>query len=198
MHIVFPPLNNLYKGIVRYMYDKEDFYNVSYSSMDPWWPDSIYPKAPLNIKGGYFQTWGESGLGFYSLSFKKPILLSHFSIISSISDNKAWAPPSNWSLSACFNGSCRRICSEPYQESLYKNYMQRFPVDIGIFDNISFRAYPKLKAYWTIQNIELNGFVCNNYRDCVVNLLYMRCTKRQTSHSRTFLAAVLLAALCVV
>ena len=56
--------------------------------------------------------------------------------------------------------------------------MQKFAVYVGIFDNITFVATSKSNdTYWAIQDIEFNGFICKDYKDCVDNVLYKRCSR---------------------
>ena len=176
---VFPPGPNKYNGILRYMfYNERDALNVTYSSMNTDYPSIIFPFGPLNVSySAYFQSISSTEQDFYSISFKKRIFITHFSVEAKQYDKVPWYPK-NWTFAGCFEGDCSVIGKEPYDDSLNVLRIKRFPVVPGFYDNITFYAFSSIRRFWTINFLDVFGFICDGGLDCNGDLLIRRCTLR--------------------
>ena len=177
MPISFPPRSNKYNGILRYLfYNENESLNISHSSLN-YNENYIFSSAPLDKKGStYFQTYSSTDQDFYSIGFKKRVFITHFSIQPKTFD-VPWYPK-NWSLYGCFEGDCSVIGKEPYDDSLNVLRIKRFPVVPGFYDNITFYAFSSVRTFWTINFLDVFGFICDGGLDCNGDLLVRRCTLR--------------------
>lgn len=175
-------------GMLKYLaYNENETLNITYSSFDSNHPGIIFPFSPLDKRYyTYFQTWGTKKEEFYSISFRKKLFITHFSLKAKDFSNIPWYP-NNWRIVGCLEGKCNEIAKEPYNNSLNTLQVKRFPVVPGLYDNFTFYAYSCNKPYWTLQYFDLFGFICNSQYDCNGSIFYRRCTKGKTRMSTSFL-----------
>lgn len=186
MPISFPPGPDKNNGMLKFLaHNENETLNITYSSFDSGHPTTIFPLAPLDINDStYFQTQSTEDEVFYSISFKKRLFITHFSIKAK--DFEIPWYPNNWRITGCLESKCNDIAKEPYNNSLNTKQIKRFPVVPGLYDNFTFFAYSCIKRFWTIQYLDLFGFICNNQYDCNGNILYRRCTRGKNRISSSF------------
>ena len=180
MPLSFPPGPDKYNGILRYLnYHDNSTLNVSYSSIDRGYPHNIYGFSPLDVRSEkYFQTLSYKRQEFYSVGFKKKLLITHVSLEAKQFGDVPWHPY-NWSIAGCLEGNCHMIAREPYNDSLNALHIKRFPVVPGLYDNITFYGYSAVRSYWTLNYFDVFGFICNSQFDCNGSLLMKRCTGKR-------------------
>ena len=159
----FKPHSSYKNGIIKanFVSNLSDEIVVNATSLNPW-HHQIYLSAMLTDDSTYYQSVLENR-STITITFKKALFVSHFSLMSFITGNGfPFHPPHNWVLEGCKDDSCYTLASNSDPSFYNITRMKLSVLQSGVFN----------KFHFTIQRIEFFGFACDTFYECNGNLIF--------------------------
>lgn len=179
---VFRPHGNFQNGIIRKFYDIDQnsiFVDVQKVFQDI--PERIFPKAPFINDATYYQNIGIKGT--YGFKLPKTVFLTSFALRPHVVNDTEWHYPKNWSFIGCNNENsseehCKTLYVDETSNVFASTRMKLISIMPGSYSSVRFSVNGRgagSGSHWTIERIELFGFICDTPNECSTRNLF-RCT----------------------